>query len=447
MSEDFVRSELKEHLRESMPNSRDPWPEIRGRLQGSKVVRRSSMGSSLRPVAVIAGVALVLVLAVAGALLWPVQPKLVSAEAVIAEAEKVSKDASNGGLRSGHMVEHFRFTEVDRDSNEPIDSVLEGRNETWYQAPDKVFNKTSSHNSEGTFEASYFQIGDSLYQTMGSLPQINITTLREDAPRLFRPLDTKALYSTPPSFGAVEKPYEATLVGNEQILGRDAYVMELNVTPELLEAEATGRYTLIRHKYRLWIDQQYYLILKHQAWNKDGVLMDDNVIETLELNQPVDPALFKVKLAPGHVVADMRPASGEDVAEGWREVSKQVKVTLYEPGEAALSYSEARKPFYVESAGAVTQALVREHNGRAMLDAVVMQGPPSAIDESQLGSSTPMQVGSRQGRLYRKAEAYQLVFDVEGTRIMLYSSNSGANGEVESQLVKIANSLKPVGKK
>jgi hypothetical protein len=58
-----------------------------------------------------------------------------------------------------------------------------------------------------------------------------------------------------------------------------------------------------------------------------------------------------------------------------------------------------------------------------------------------------MQVGSRQGRLYRKAEAYQLVFDVEGTRIMLYSSNSGANGEVESQLVKIANSLKPVGKK
>jgi hypothetical protein len=393
------------------------------------------------------GLALVVVLALAGTLLWPAQPRLVSAEAIFAEAERVSKDRSNGGLRSGHMVEHFRFREVDRDNNQPIDSVLEGRNETWYQAPDKVFNKTNSHGSEGTFESSYLQIGDSHYQTMGSLPQINITTLREDTPRLFKPLDTKALYASPARFGAVEKPYTATLVGNEQILGRDAYVMELNVTPELLEAEATGRYSLIRHKYRLWIDQQYYLVLKQQAWNKDGVLMDDNIIETLELNQPVDSALFEVRLAPGHVVADMRPASEKDVAEGWREVSKQVKVTLYEPGEAALSYSEARKPYYVASAGAVTQALARQHNGRDLLDAVVMQGPPSAIDESQLGSSTPMQVGSREGRLYRKAEAYQLVFDIEGTRIMLYSSNGGANGEVESQLVKIANSLKPVGKK
>lgn len=447
MSEDFVRSELKEHLQQNMPNSQDPWPEIRGRIQGSKAVRRSWLGSGLRPVAVLAGVALVLVLAIAGALLWPVQPKLASAEAVIAEAEKVAKDGSNGGLSSGHMVEHFRFTEVDRDTLKPIDSVLEGRTETWYQAPDKVASKTSSHSSEGTFESSTLQIGDSHYQTMGSLPQINITTMREDAPRLFRPLDAKALYSTPPRFGAVEKPYTATLVGNEQILGRDAYVMELNVTPELLEAEATGRYTLIRHKYRLWIDQQYYLVLKHQAWNKDGVLMDDNVIETLELNQPVDSALFEVRLAPGYVVADMRPVSEKDVAEGWREVSKQVEVTLYEPGEAALSDAEARKPYYVKSAGAVTQALVRQPNGRDLLDAVVMQGPPSAIDESQLGSSTPMQVGSRQGRLYRKAEAYQLVFDIEGTRIMLYSSNSGAPGEVEGLLASIGESLVPVGKK
>lgn len=448
MSEDFVRSELKEHLRESMPNSQDPWPKIRGRIQGSKAVRRPWLGSSLRPVAVIAGLALVLVLAVAGALLWPVQPKLASAEAVIAEAEKVAKDSSASGLRSGYAVEHWRYNEVDMDYKFK-NSVMEGRTEIWYQAPDKLITKARYRSqADGPFQATYLELGDTLYQTSGSLPQVLVTIRRPESPRTFRALDTQQLYASP-GMGPVDKPYTVTLVGEEQVLGRAAYVLEWNVTPEVLAAEKRGGFAVLRHKYRKWIDQQFYLLLKEQAWNKDGDWIDDRVIETLLLNQPVDSAVFEVTPEAGYVVADMRPADDKEVAKGWDEVSKQVDVTLYQAGESALAYgAEPRKPYYVASQGVVSQALVRPTSrGRFLLHAAIVQGPPSAIDESRLGSSTPMQVGSRQGRLYEWKEAHQLVFDIEGTRIMLYSSNSGAPGEVEGLLASIGESLVPVGKK
>jgi outer membrane lipoprotein-sorting protein len=448
MSEDFVRSELKEHLQQNMPSSQDPWPQIREKIQGSKTVRRSWIGSGLRPITVIAGVAVVLVLALAGALLWPAQPKLVNAEAIVAQAEKVAKDSSSSGLRSGYAVEHWRYNEVDSDLKLK-DSLMEGRTETWYQAPDKLITKSRYHSeSDGSFEATYLEIGDTLYQTLGSLPQVNITMRRPESPRTFRALDTEQLYSSP-GMGPVDKPYTVTLVGEEQILGRAAYVLEWNATPEVLAAEKRGGFSLLRHKYRKWIDQQFYLVLKEQAWNRDGDWIDDRVIETLELNKPVDSALFEVTPAAGYVVADMRPADDKDVAQGWREASRQVGVTLYEPGESALAYgAELRKPYYVASQGVVSQALVRPTSrGRYFLDVAVVQGPPSAIDESQLGSSTPTQVGSRQGRLYEWKEAHQLVFDIDGTRIMVYSSNAGAPGEVEGRLVSIGESLVPVGKK
>lgn len=452
MSEDFVRSVLKEHLRENMPNSQDPWPEIMGRIQGNKIEPRSWVASSVRPLTAFAGMAAVvaLVLVLAGAFTSTAQPKLASAEAIVAEAEKVSQDASASGLRSGYSVEHWRHNEINPDTMEMKDSVLEGRTETWYQAPDKLLSNGRSHSTaDGSFEYSTLEIGDTLYSSLSSLPHVRLDMRRPDAPRAFSPLFSKDLYASTPGIGPVDKPYTVTLVGTEQILGRDAYVVEWNATPEVLEAEAAGiGFSLIRHKYRIWIDQQFYLQLKMQSWNKDGVWIDDRIVETLELNQRVDQALFEFKHRAGFFVADMRPASDNDMAKGWREVSKQVGVTLYEPGEAALSFAEARVPYYEASQGAVSQSLVRQTGrGRYYLDALIVQGPPSAIDESLLGSSTPMQVGSRQARLYRKSEAYQLVFDIEGTRIMLYSANSGEHGEVESRLLSIGESLEPVGKK
>jgi hypothetical protein len=330
------------------------------------------------------------------------------------------------------------------------DSVLDGRTETWYQAPHNLASKTLSHSTaDGSFESGHLEIGDTLYSWISSLPHVRLDMRRPDAPRAFSALFSKDLYASTPGIGPVDKPYTVTLVGTEQILGRDAYVVEWNATPEVLEAEAAGiGFSLIRHKYRIWIDQQFYLQLKMQSWNKDGVWIDDRIVETIELNQPVDQALFEFKPAAGFFVADMRPASDNDVAKGWREVSKQVNVTLYEPGEAALSFTEVRVPYYDASQGSVSQSLVRQSGrGRYFLHALIVQGPPSAIDESLLGSSTPMQVGSRQARLYRKLETYQLVFDIEGTRIMVYSANSGAPGEVEGHLKTIGESLKPVGKK
>jgi hypothetical protein len=90
----------------------------------------------------------------------------------------------------------------------------------------------------------------------------------------------------------------------------------------------------------------------------------------------------------------------------------------------------------------VSQALISSGKYGDALYAVIVQGPQSALREAGMGTGTALQVGSRQGRLYKENEAYQLVFDIEGTRILLYSSNVG--DQVLDDLIQVAESLAPI---
>ncbi|MDQ3705528.1 MAG: hypothetical protein M3437_09965 [Chloroflexota bacterium] len=447
MSEDFVRSVLKEHLQKNMPNTQDPWLAIRGRIQAEKAERPSMWAARLRPMSGAVAVAVAFLLVVAGTLLFLEQPRPAGAEQIFAQAVKVSKDGPAGAIRSGYVMVQSRSRVLDPHGT-VTDAVREGRTETWYEAPDKVFSHSRSRTPEGIeAEGMTLEDGHTLYATLSGHEEVRIMKPRPGGTRIFSPLDTEQLFAGPTHLGPVEKPYTVTLVGTEQVAGRTAYVLEWNVTPEVLGAEAGNDFSLVRHKYRLWIDREFYLVLKLQAWNRDGVLIDESQVEALELNKPVDRALFEFDPPAGYVVADTRPASANDVAAGWREVSRELTVTLYESHDTADDALELRKPYYVTTQGVVTQALVRAIKDREVLHAVVVQGPPSAIDESRLGSSAPVSVGTREGRLYKRNEAYYLVFDIEGTRIMLYSSNVSEDGSVERDLVRIGESLVPVGKK
>ncbi|HEX8597533.1 MAG TPA: sigma-E factor regulatory protein RseB domain-containing protein [Chloroflexia bacterium] len=451
MSEEFVKSVLKEHAEANTQSRRDPWLAIEARLQSVQTERRPRWAINLRPATVAMLGAMSLVLLLLGTVLLVEQPRAVSAEAIFAQAEKASKDGSAAGLISAYAVSQYRrqmpsFPGVEGHS--AAGGVIEGRVETWYEAPDKLASESRSTMPDGTeLEGIGLQVGGIVYGTLSGHEEIRIMQRKEDAVRAFSPVDTEQLFSRPTRPGPIEKPYTVTLVGDEQVAGRAAYVLEWNVTPEVLEAEAAGDYRLNSHKYRLWIDQQFYLILKLQGWDKDGVLIEESHVERLELNKPVDPSLFLFKPPAGYVVADMRPASAKDVAEGWRETSRQVTFTLYEPTGVVSNTRQLRKPYYVASQGVVTQAVVGGPADHDVLHALVVQGPPSAVDESQLGSGTQVPVGSRQGRLYKRNEAHYLVFDIDGTRIMLYSSNMGEGGSVERDLVRVGESLMPVGKK
>jgi MucB/RseB N-terminal domain len=453
MSEDFVRSELKEHLHESMPNLKDPWPAIRNRIQAHETERRPwwtwAGAISLRPMAGAIALALVVALVVAGTSLFVAPPRTVSAEEILANAEKMSKNGVAAGLSSGHIVTVFRNRTQDPGKDRSAtNEVIEGRSETWYEAPDKLFHKSISRMPDGSeLQGINLEVGDTMYATLPGHEEIRIMERREGATRTFSPVNAEQLLSPPRGMGPVEKPYTVTLLGNEQVAGRAAYLLEWNVTPEALEAEAAGGFWLVRHKYRMWIDQQFYLVLKLEAWDKDGVLIDESSVESLELDRPVDSALFVFKPPAGYVVADMRPANANEVEQGWREAARQVNVTLYGPSNTNAIFAELRRPYFVASQGTVTQAVVRELSRGEVLHALVVQGPTSGIDESRLGKSTPVRVGAWQGRLYKRNEAHYLVFDIGSTRVMLYSSNMGEGSGVADDLVAIGESLSAVGKK
>ncbi|HEX8231076.1 MAG TPA: hypothetical protein VF826_17445 [Chloroflexia bacterium] len=451
MSEEFVKSVLKEHAEANTQSRRDPWLAVEARLQSVQAERKPRWAINLRPATVAMCGAMSLVLLLVGAALVVEQPRAVSAEAIFAQAEKATKDGSAAGLRSAYAVSQYSRQMPSLRGAEGLDrtgGVIEGRVETWYEAPDKLASKSRSTMPDGTeLEGIGLQVGGIVYGTLSGHEEIRIMQRKKGAARAFSPLDTEQLFSSPTRPGPIEKPYTVTLVGDESVAGRAAYVLEWNVTPEVLEAEAAGGYWLKSHKYRLWIDRQFYLILKLQGWDKDGVLIEESHVERLELNKPVDSSLFLFKPPAGYVVADMRPASDKDVAEGWRETSRQATFTLYEPTGLASNTRQLRKPYYVASQGVVTQAVAGGPADHDVLHALVVQGPPSAVDESQLGSSTQVQVGSRQGRLYKRNEAHYLVFDIGDTRIMLYSSNMSGEDMVVTDLVRVGEALSAVGKK
>lgn len=448
MSKDFVRTVLREHAEQNMVRRPNLWPAISG-----EVLPAGRRGSSLpviswRPAAL--SVAFVGLIIAVGALFVLGQPQPVSAEEVLALWEKASKNNYADTISSGYMVTNSRYRQFD--TEEPFTDVLlpqlwQSRTEVWYQAPANVLGKIGYTTPDGSLIEGYnLETADATYATLAGHEEIRIMERGPNAPRAFSPLDLGQLLAgsgTP--VGPVTKTYTTTLIGTEEVAGRMAYVLEKNVTPEVLEAEARGGFKLYRHKYRLWIDRQLYLVLRLQSWSKGGELVDDMTTEKLELNIPVNPGLFEFQPPAGYLVADMRPATAVQVRQGWRDVARQMQVTLYEPGAFGWYSVQRLKPYYVASQGVVTQAIVRKTSGGGqLLHALVVQGLPSAIDESRLGDSTPVQVGRQQGRLYRKNAAYYLVFDLDGTRILLYSSNAG---EVERDLVDVGESLAPVATK
>jgi hypothetical protein len=62
-----------------------------------------------------------------------------------------------------------------------------------------------------------------------------------------------------------------------------------------------------------------------------------------------------------------------------------------------------------------------------------------------MGNGFPVQIGSLQGRIYRQGQACALVFDRQGTHIIIYVP-SGAS-TVQSTLIPFAEAMQQVARK
>ena len=438
MSKDFVKSVLKAHLDAGMPR-KDPWPAIRQRVQTRSTGRRTWWGISMRPVAFAVAGAMIVVLALAGSLLWTTQPETLDAEQLWAKTEQASQSTTTSEtVKSVHMVSRYRYR------FENMTAFAGGGAETWYQAPGRRFDKTRSWGVDGVAEDGFsLQEGLAWYQARPGSDVVELTAL--DEPVRFGSLSLLEATEGIKDHPRVKNAYTLQIIGKEQIAGRNAYVLESLIRPEVSRED---RARITTHKQWIWIDQELYVVLKQLLWNEAGDLIEEQNVDLFELNKPVDSALFT--LPTGYVVADMRAASMEERTQGWRDVYSKMNVTLYEPGDLARYGPELRKPYFLASQGVVSQALVRKPGPDDIVNAVIVQGPASAIDVSRLGKSTGVRVGPYQGKLFG-ADANRLVFDIGSTRVLIYDPVSpydlDAYPGVADELVRIGESLVAVPKK
>jgi hypothetical protein len=229
--------------------------------------------------------------------------------------------------------------------------------------------------------------------------------------------------------------YDAVLVGTEVIGGRAAYVLDMTAKPGIGSQ-------LTQADKKLWIDQQAYLPLREQDWDSQGNLVYETQYQTLQVNQSPAENVFAFQPPPTAIVADMRPATTAEVNAGWQSAAPQVSTSVFR----AIVYPDSLVPglpFYVPTQGVIAQTFIYNKN----VAVVIAQGPPSApsLSAPDWGMGTAVQIGNLQGRLYSHEHAYILIFDREGTRILMYMPSNMS--QLRSKLVPMANSLERISTK
>ncbi|MDQ3705526.1 MAG: outer membrane lipoprotein-sorting protein [Chloroflexota bacterium] len=307
MDEDFVRRVLREHAETNMTKQPDLWPALSRQIQpqhrpsGKEELMRTQF--SVRPL-LVAGLLVVLLAVAIGAATLLNQPRPASAAEVIAKARQVAQN-DQAGVQTFHGVMTHWFI-----SHEPAGAIVEGRSEEWYQAePPRYISKGTFHRSDG-YEYETMSGSDEEYTYLaheedetlvlgeGGVLENGVLKRPIDPEHasIFSPYDwVERMGSTGKGNGTNAQKYnhldlfDIALLGTEQTNGRDVYVLELTANP-------AGRgYPHVRvpnPKSKLWVDQQLFFILRSEAYNANGEVVARGSFETIEFNQPLDPAVF-----------------------------------------------------------------------------------------------------------------------------------------------------------
>lgn len=444
MDKNSIMSALDEYADKGLLNAADLRPAVLSRVREITAPRSGGglrFGFAPRGLA-LAGLMLALLLA--GAVVFPgllVQTKPVSAAEILARAGAASQPGSlasnTNGVRSTHAVMSIRAR------NSPTDQFIETQSEWWDQAPDKSRTETTLSTSDGKVDHIILgSVGTTSYMPSAGGTEFHIYTRSNAATSVGTDLGTATRLV---SDWAGLHVYDAVLTGTEAVAGRMAYVLDLKVKQDALGVSVT------QYRKKIWIDQQAYLVLREQDWDKNGVLLYEVTCQSLEVNSNLNAALFDFKPPAGSIVMDMRPATNTEIASGWNDAAGKLRTPVFRVPEASYSNWLAGRPYYEPAEGVLTQAFTDDTGAHARNSGapslLISEGPSSGLTlrVQGWGAGRQVKIGSSQGRIYRQGQACALIFDRAGTQIILYLPSNAA--QLQSTLIPTAESMQIVSKK
>lgn len=497
MNKELVKQLLNDDADANVPAHANLWPAIRDRVQTSKQVGQTHrqpvlwrMPLSWRPLLLSSALALVLV--TLAAITWIVAPTPVSAEQVLAKAEQIAIGNTKPALQSfyGNYVSQYR--------NGPTQPFIQSRQETWFQAPDKYAYKYTTRSADG--QESTFSNGTDGAYSYQYVPEKNELLLRDantfmQLPGdpststlqllLFSPANLsdaleRARRKTPPPLNPKSAPrppyaYDVKLLNDrEEVLNRPAYVLELTLVPGA-SLQLPDRQ--IPEKFKMWVDQEIYAVLRMEGWDAEGNVLQTGVYDSFEINKKTQTDILSVIAPPSAYILDLRLANEAEVGRAWQEAIQRASYQVFKPLRLPDELSAGRplydaqreiisqvfqgevlmqaRPVYDTSTGDFTVVRPNDQQpGRRVTvpKLVIIQGPRESISEGP-GESRPIQVGTLTGRLYSRNGAVILIIDREGIRIKLYTPTYGAivanNRDVYTadQLAKIAEAMQSAPKR
>jgi outer membrane lipoprotein-sorting protein len=232
--------------------------------------------------------ALVMLVVLIG-LVWGLRPRPASAAVILARASEVRGDASVFGLNS--FVGHIEGQGMDDGGVQPYSYTFD--KDVQFQAPASVRvdecvvpadRSPQCHMVVSDGATGWLYLGDQQKAWRFTAAGAGGIT--------FVAADQRSLVTTSNGQPSVR------LLGTETIVGRPAYVLEV--------ASAAGQTTGVRDE-KIWIDQQYYLELRHETRDQQGKLITAWHYTRFEPNPPLDQSGFSFNPPDGVVVEEGYP--------------------------------------------------------------------------------------------------------------------------------------------
>lgn len=411
-------------------------------------------------------VAALLIVVLAGVYFWATQPPPVSAQEIIQKAQTAASALEASGIRSFAITE----TMTSRPVNERINK-MEGfsgaetiRSETrrWYQAPGhwRIESAGAVFAPDGTElpGRSWRQISVSDGSSIWDYDQVNnLVTINPYSPDIYggkgglSPFSEEAgdLNALLQQASTCSDP---KVTGSATVAGRPTYVIDLGPSrcPSASAPEMNGRQVI-------WVDKETFFVLKSVLYSPtDDQPIAVNEVTSIQVNIPLDPALFIFTPPPGAKVQDFRPKpapQAEEYQEQLRQLAQQVDFPLFAPRYVPQGLVPLQPRLFEEALGnqvelsyvPAAEAGESAFAGLKGVSIVQQKASYSGVVRWTEGAQA-VQIGDQQGWLRRsirdvsggRSNAAALVVR-DGTWISVSSFDVSPE-----ELVKIAASLGPV---
>ncbi|HKP52382.1 MAG TPA: hypothetical protein VJ183_06995 [Chloroflexia bacterium] len=466
MDKQSRREALMLYRRREHPMETDLWPgiekELREGSQSEQVVtpRTPVIAPTLRTqrrrarrlsLALVPALAVVLVIGGAIAIFTRLQaPPLASAAEILSRAQEV---ASKPPFNSFHSMKAGSYTSEG--------SKYTTTFEEWFVAPRSYCYKAATTSPSAEVSAAAKCIDGA--QSTTYMDMWDLAILRDTVPGSI-PFDGSASLESVMKMAGGDRfagAYERKTIGTEQIMGRNAWVVDIAlkdpVPQEVIDLGfMANREDETATHWRIWVDQVSYFKLKLTAWNDKGTVISDDEVKNLEIDGKIDANVFKYILPADALIADKHDTKDESLRVGlWQVAAQEARLPLqmgptpfipYHCPEADChisksNYFVAGNPYYASRTGVVTSVYYNSPTNLT-LELLLAQGPVSALQVE--GTAKEVENKGVRALFYPAGETAgqrdytSLVIDRDGVRTVIrnyqYGGHEGAAWILYEQL-------------